>query len=85
MPGWGVRRQARQVCWPCWPAAGCPRQAPSHLPVCPPSLPAQVIHEGADPVQVVTENMSRPLKPEVDRAVAQAARGAEVPSQGDGI
>lgn len=33
----------------------------------------KVIHEGADPVEVVTKNMSRPLKAEVDQRVAQAA------------
>ncbi|KAL4427998.1 hypothetical protein ABPG75_002087 [Micractinium tetrahymenae] len=47
----------------------------------------RVIHEGADPVDVVTQNMSRPLKPEVDRRVAQAAHLAEVPpapARGDG-
>ncbi|PRW59103.1 glycerol-3-phosphate dehydrogenase [Chlorella sorokiniana] len=33
-----------------------------------------VIHEGKDPVQVVTENMSRPLKPEVNILVAEAAQ-----------
>lgn len=33
----------------------------------------QVVHEGADPVQVVTDNMSRPLIPEVNPLVAEAA------------
>lgn len=46
-----------------------------HLPP-----PPRVIHEGADPVDVVTQNMSRPLKPEVDSRVAQAAHLAEVPT-----
>jgi glycerol-3-phosphate dehydrogenase (NAD(P)+) len=41
---------------------------PHHLACC-----LQVIHEGADPVEVVTKNMSRPLKAEVDQRVAQAA------------
>jgi hypothetical protein len=45
-----------------------------------PSPPPQVIHEGADPVQVVTENMSRPLKAEVSPMVAEAAHYAEVPA-----
>ncbi|PSC69774.1 glycerol-3-phosphate dehydrogenase [Micractinium conductrix] len=40
----------------------------------------RVIHEGADPVQVQTENMSRPLKAEVDARVAMAAHHAEVPA-----
>lgn len=37
----------------------------------------QVIHEGKDPLQVVTENMSRPLKPEVG---LEAGRGCACPS-----
>ena len=45
-----------------------------------PPLPLQVIHEGADPVQVVTENMSRPLKAEVNPMGAEAAHYAEVPA-----
>lgn len=39
------------------------------------SLWAQVIHEGKDPVQVVTENMSRPLKPEVRCTCMHASTG----------
>lgn len=39
----------------------------------------RVIHEGADPHDVVTQNMSRPLKAEVDPNVAEAAHKAEVP------
>jgi len=33
----------------------------------------RVIHEGADPVAIVSEVMSRELRPEVDATVAQAA------------
>lgn len=33
----------------------------------------RVVYEGVDPIQVVTENMSRPLKEEVDSKVAAAA------------
>ena len=46
----------------------------------PPPAVRRVIHEGADPVQVQTENMSRPLKAEVDARVAMAAHHAEVPA-----
>lgn len=37
-------------------------------------------------MDVVTQNMSRPLKPEVDHRVAQAAHQAEMPAapNGDG-
>ena len=38
----------------------------------------RVVNEGADPIQVVTETMSRPLIPEVNPAVAEAAHQAEV-------
>ena len=34
----------------------------------------KVIHEGADPLEVVAANMSRPLKPEVSPLVAGAAQ-----------
>jgi glycerol-3-phosphate dehydrogenase (NAD(P)+) len=36
----------------------------------------QVIYEGANPLEVVTKNMSRPLKPEVSTLVANAAHHA---------
>ncbi len=32
----------------------------------------QVIHEGADPLEIVASNMSRPLKPEVSPIVSEA-------------
>lgn len=35
----------------------------------------QVVHESKDPLQVVTENMSRPLKPEVSRKFASGVTG----------
>ena len=35
---------------------------------------------GADPIQIVSETMSRPLIPEVNPLVAEAAHHAEVPS-----
>ena len=38
------------------------------------TLLMQVIHEGANPVEVVSKSMSRPLKAEVDPAVAAAAQ-----------
>lgn len=34
----------------------------------------RVIHEGADPVAVVTEVMSRELRPEVDATIMAAAK-----------
>ncbi len=37
----------------------------------------QVIHQDADPVQVMIENMSRPLKYEVNPLVAEAAQAGE--------
>ena len=40
----------------------------------------QVVNEGADPIQIVSETMSRPLIPEVNPLVAEAAHHAEVPS-----
>lgn len=53
---------------------------PAFPDVSPPCLALlQVIHEGADPVEVVTQNMSRPLKPEVNPLVAEAAHHSEVP------
>lgn len=39
----------------------------------------KVIHEGANPLDVVTENMSRPLKPEVNAFVAAAAAAGQLP------
>lgn len=38
----------------------------------------KVIHEGANPLEVIAENMSRPLKPEVNPIVAEAARRTQV-------
>lgn len=32
----------------------------------------QVIHEGADPLEIVASNMSRPLKPEVSPIISEA-------------
>lgn len=62
----------------------CLQTACLPLPQAP--LPAgiyRVLHEGADAVAVVTQNMSRPLKPEVDPLVAEAAHRAEVPGGGE--
>lgn len=55
-----------------------------HAPACRAPLPLQVVNEGADPVQIVTENMSRPLKPEVDPRVAEAAHHVHaIPNNSD--
>lgn len=43
-----------------------------------------MIHEGADPVDVVTQNMSRPLIAEVSPLVAEAAHHADVPPPSEG-
>ena len=70
----GAGRPRRRKCRSQWLLR--PHASLSH----PPLRPLQVIHEGADPVQVVTENMSRPLKAEVNPMVAEAAHYAEVPA-----
>lgn len=40
----------------------------------------QVIHEKADPLEVLASNMSRPLKPEISPMVAEAAQHAHYES-----
>jgi hypothetical protein len=42
----------------------------------------QVIHEKADPLEVLASSMSRPLKPEISPLVAEAAQHAHYESLG---
>ena len=38
----------------------------------------KVLHQGADPLEVIKENMTRSLKPEVNHLVAEAAQRAAI-------